>query len=310
MVTWNVLWTIDAIINKPMVPSVNENKHEICWKADVRRNNNQRPPQALWYFGHMSSPWVHETIYGKISNFSRKVLFPQYLHTWYRMFSWLRKSSASYISRTHAWHCCRASSPKRLGTRGYKTCYNNPKRKQVFQNKNRITISQYWGQSRHQVKRLRKWLLKVNSRRAGTLWSQQRMASRTGSDGWCRTDDEWMTSCWFLKQLPTYLPDLSHKLYGEHVSLSSQAGKTLKINKAHDGWFHNSLSANIGNLYYILGSITVYLCTTSWISYIKQLKINLRHFILHKKFQISAPWFMNHDNPLSILYYSVIHFSL
>lgn len=90
---------------------------------------------------------------------------------------------------------------------------------------------------------------------------QQPVASRGGSDGRRHTDG-WM-SCWFSKLLPTYLPDLSHKLHGEQVSLSSQAGKTLKINKAHDQRFHNSPTANIEDLYCILGSITVYLCTIS-----------------------------------------------
>lgn len=59
------------------------------------------------------------------------------------------------------------------------------------------------------------------------------------------------------------LTQIYPKLYGDHVSLSSQAGKTLEINKAHDRRFHKSLTANTENLYYILGRITVYLCTTS-----------------------------------------------
>lgn len=45
------------------------------------------------------------------------------------------------------------------------------------------------------------------------------------------------------------LTQIYPKLYGDHVSLSSQAGKTLEINKAHDRRFHKSLTANTENLY-------------------------------------------------------------
>jgi len=191
-VTWNVLWTTDSIINKPMVPSVNENKHEICWKADVRRNNNQRPPQALWYFGHTSSPWVHETTYGTISRVSRKALFPQHLHTWYRMFLRLRSRPRHTLLRhVCSRHWCRASPPRGLGLEDLKHAA-------IIQKENKYskikTVSPY---PSTEVSHGVKWRDSGNGYLKSTAAvlepprPQQRVASRTWSDGWCRTNG-WM----------------------------------------------------------------------------------------------------------------------
>lgn len=131
-------------------------------------------------------------------------------------------------------HCCRNSSPKKFGTQVYKTCYSNPKKEKKLQNKNDITISQYWGQSWHKWGDPGKGYLQVNSRHAGTLWPsvQGPEAERhAGGPMYNVTLMDKSMSCWCLNHLLPASSDLAHKLYGDPVSLFSQAGTTLKINK-------------------------------------------------------------------------------
>lgn len=119
------------------------------------QKSHQRPPQALWYFGHTSSPWVHE-----LSRSGHRVPLPRSPSTrlqnvlmakevlCIRRFSETRSANDTTWAREHAILIQKET--------------NNA-------NQSCITISQYWGQSWHKVRRLRKWSFTITSRGAGAL---------------------------------------------------------------------------------------------------------------------------------------------